>query len=147
MRVIDPNKLLTVLVNGYDTYSDGRHSFQYENLIKVLKESGIEVDDRALYEENKRRYSIKNKRRKPYQKSNNLWKFTLTDNPDTHFDLIFSGENEFPTWAKQEETEWEENQAKYTYWISGKAGAVELYKWIKKYHPTRKDFKIIKTNV
>jgi hypothetical protein len=143
-RVFDPNKLLTVLVNGYRTYSDGRHSFNHENLLKVLNENGFKIDEWELGEESYRRYERRNKKIKdnstPIRRA---WLFEVIDDADKHFDLVFRRDcDDLPFDVKCDTVFSEDGIDHYTYKTYNKKSAADVYRWIKKYHPTRTDLKI-----
>ncbi len=47
--VIDIKRLEEVIIQGEKSYSDGRHSFQYEKLKELMGELGVEIDEEAAY--------------------------------------------------------------------------------------------------
>lgn len=145
MQVIDTNKFLTILVNGYRSYSDGRYSFEHECLLKVLKELGIHINQDVIDEEIYRRSSIRNKRYKQAKRDPWVeWQFEVTDDAEKHLDRSLDGEDgedmvPYPCYTKYESDVMND---KFIYTIPHRHNAVMLYKWIKKWHPTRTDLKI-----
>jgi hypothetical protein len=142
---IDPNKLTTILVEGERTYSDGRHAFWYENLCRVMKEVGIEIDGDALHKESERRWEARNNRPKCKKVAKRkVYLFEVMDDSDKYFDLHFSQygndlEDELPGHYKQSTTVLcdQSPMAIYKYETYSRKAAAKLLRYIKKAHPTR----------
>lgn len=69
-----PWAVVNALLKGDNSYSDGRHDFDFEVFVNAAAKLGIEIDYDAIYRENSRRWAARDKRRelrapdaKPYR--------------------------------------------------------------------------------
>jgi len=142
---IDINKLTTILIEGERTYSDGRHAFWYENLCKVMREAGIEIDENAIDHESERRWKARRARIKCTKVAKGkVYYFKVMDDSDKYFNLHFVNdsdmEDEFPGYSRRLDTDLGDPtspMAIYKYESYSRTDAAKLLRYIKKAHPTR----------
>ena len=142
---IDINKLTTILIEGERTYSDGRKAFWYENLCKVMKDAGIEIDENAIDHESERRWKARRARikcTKPPKRK--VYHFEVMDDSDEYFNLhCFEDgdmEDKFPGYSRRLSTDFDDStspMAIYKYESYSRKDAAQLLRYIKKAHPTR----------
>lgn len=143
----DINKFITVLVNGDDSYSDGRYDFDHENLCRVLDSVGIKLNLDFVHAEAGRRSAIRNKRYKQKRSNTDLQKyvFTLVDNSDNYLDALVAnkGRTTLPinTYTDVKYHDEPSMDATYTYETYGRESAAKILTHIKKFHATRTSLK------
>jgi hypothetical protein len=139
-NIIDIKKLETVLVNGYQTFRDGRYSYEYETLVRTLAHFGIKIDDYAMDAEIQRRYAVRRARPKPiHQRHNEMeWVFTFTGDFDVHYAALGDGDERRIDSFK---ITCEENGPRWRYVTYCREYAIELWRYIKRYHPDFSDLK------
>jgi hypothetical protein len=89
-HAINPHKLLTSLIEGESSYSDGRHSFRYELLLQALKGFDLAVDSDAVYVEGQRRSAIAYARRQAQQSTPTGYRFTVDYDPEPHYSAVIA---------------------------------------------------------
>jgi hypothetical protein len=93
-HAINPHKLLTALVEGESSYSDGRHSFHYELLLQALKGFDLAVDSDVVYAESQRRGAIAYARRQAQQSTTRGYKFIVTFDPEPHYSAVIASSDD-----------------------------------------------------
>ena len=68
--IIDIKRLEWLITNGEASYSDGRHSFEYEMLLDLMKRLKVRVNKNATYERMQEIYTAKQAKR-PKENLNN----------------------------------------------------------------------------
>jgi hypothetical protein len=148
-KILDYNKLLTVLVKGDRSYTDGRHSFQHELLLRTLADAGVPVDEYALSEESQRRYEIRSAkgraRRAPRGNAyipNKPYIFDVWCDSEKHFDAVFRDEEtpSLPNSVRELHTPWDyKTEPKlYRFETYSRKAAAELLRYVRKMFPDHK---------
>lgn len=140
--IIDINKLTTIILNGEDSYEDGRHSFDYELLTRTLADLGIKINKDAAWEEQGRRGKIRYARNNArLTRSYPRYVFTVEGDWDAHINACL-GENEieFPFRAREHghvvlDPEKIEGQHRWTYEADSRKEAAKLLGYIRAAHP------------
>jgi hypothetical protein len=145
--VINIHKLTTLILDGEDSYEDGRHSFDYELLTRTLRELGIEIDKDAAYEEGLRRGKIRAARFHARKTSpGTLYTFTFEGDWDFHFELAMSRNNELPWSVREAHThvyvELPCGPNRWTYEAHTRADAAKVLGYIRAVHPDAKDLRL-----
>lgn len=150
-KIIDFNKLVTVIVDGEDSYEDGRYSFGYELLTRTLAEAGITINRDAVRAEMDRRGKVRYARNRARMFDRKVMQYVITLEGDwsVHFPLIFKpGSPQTPWDVREEYVELDpenfEGPTRWTYMTTNRTSAAKLLGYIRAVHPDARNLRLTK---
>ena len=140
--IVDFNKLTNVILDGEDSYTDGRHSFNYELLTRTLADLGITVNKDAAWAEGLRRGQIRCARNRARMTRHfPRYVFTVEGDWKTHINIIFSDRDvELPYYVRELEAQALdpsncEGTHRWSYEAGSRAAAAKLLGYVRAAHP------------